>query len=101
MKLPNLIRTRRVSQTCRTHKGLTLRCRAYAGAAVPRFSFFIKGSCSVLTRCSAPDGAAKSGYFAMQKPEADGLPACMGGLLEIEQGGDTARFVRQAQGMGL
>jgi len=32
---------------------------------------------------------------------ADGLPACMGGLLKVERGSDTAQVVRQAQEMGL
>jgi hypothetical protein len=93
MNLPVLFRTRWVSQTCRTHKALTLRRRGYAVSAVHVSLSSVRIlSCphavATFGRC-APDGAAR--YFAgWQKPEvADGLSACMGGLLDVEQGGNT------------
>lgn len=65
----------------------------------PPFTFlFLHQRMFVLSsRCRAFGTSLRTGRPMM----ADGLPACMGGLLEVERGGDTARFVRQAQEMGL
>ena len=84
MNLPVLFRTRRISQICRTHKALTSGPsgleHGYAGAAVPRFSFFSKDF--VLTPAGLRTERAKV---------RDGLSACMGGMLKLERGNDTAQ----------
>jgi hypothetical protein len=62
------------------------RRRGYAGAAVPRFSFFSKDF--VLTPAGLRTERAKV---------RDGLSACMGGMLTLERGNDTVRVVRRQQ----